>query len=212
MQFIALLGIRAAIIGTAIWLWWDDRATPGDLAYVLTTYFVIHGYLRDVGMHINNLRRSVNDMEELVEIHRERIGVPDHAHATPIRIGRGEVAFDRVTFHYGGHVTPLYRDLSLTIRAGERVGLVGPSGSGKTTLVKLIQRLYDVTGGEIRIDGQNIADATAIVPARRRSPSCSRSRSCSTARSPRTSPMGGPGPAWPRSSVRRGSPTRMTSS
>jgi len=88
-----------------------------------------------------------------------RMGVPDHAHATPIRIGRGEVVFDRVTFHYGGHVTPLYRDLSLTIRAGERVGLVGPSGSGKTTLVKLIQRLYDVTGGEIRIDGQNIADA-----------------------------------------------------
>jgi len=159
VQFIALLGIRAAIIGTAIWLWWQNRATPGDLAYVLTTYFVIHGYLRDVGMHINNLRRSVNDMEELVEIHRERIGVPDRPGAKPIRISRGEVSFDRVTFHYDGHDTPLYRDLSLTVRAGERVGLVGPSGSGKTTLVKLIQRLYDVTGGQILIDGQNIAQA-----------------------------------------------------
>jgi ATP-binding cassette subfamily B protein len=157
VQFIALLGIRAAIIGTAIWLWWNDRATPGDLAYVLTTYFVIHGYLRDVGMHINNLRRSVNDMEELVEIHREHVGVPDRPGAKPVRISRGEVAFDRVTFHYSGHDTPLYRDLSLTIRAGERVGLVGPSGSGKTTLVKLIQRLYDVTGGQILVDGQNIA-------------------------------------------------------
>ncbi|MFL5159900.1 MAG: ABC transporter ATP-binding protein [Microvirga sp.] len=159
VQFIALLGIRAAIIGTAIWLWWQNRATPGDLAYVLTTYFVIHGYLRDVGMHINNLRRSVNDMEELVEIHRERIGVPDRPGAKPIRISRGEVSFDRVTFHYDGHDTPLYRDLSLTVRAGERVGLVGPSGSGKTTLVKLIQRLYDVTAGQILIDGQNIAQA-----------------------------------------------------
>jgi ATP-binding cassette subfamily B protein len=98
-------------------------------------------------------------MEELVEIHRERIGVPDRPGAKPIRIGRGEVTFDRVTFHYAGHDTPLYRNLSLTVRAGERVGLVGPSGSGKTTLVKLIQRLYDVTGGEIRIDGQSIADA-----------------------------------------------------
>ncbi len=158
-QFIALLGIRAAIIGTALWLWWKDRATPGDLAYVLTTYFVIHGYLRDVGMHINNLRRSVNDMEELVAIHKEGVGVPDRPGATPIQITRGEVVFDRVTFHYAGHDTPLYRDLSLTIRAGERVGLVGPSGSGKTTLVKLLQRLYDVTAGEIRIDGQAIDGA-----------------------------------------------------
>nr|WP_091134695.1 ABC transporter ATP-binding protein [Microvirga guangxiensis] len=158
VQFIALLGIRVAIIGTAIWLWWNNRATPGDLAYVLTTYFVIHGYLRDVGMHINNLRRSVNDMEELVAITGEKIGVFDRPGAGAIRIERGEVEFDRVTFHYAGHDTPLYEDLSLTIHAGERVGLVGPSGSGKTTLVKLIQRLYDVNGGEIRIDGQNIAN------------------------------------------------------
>jgi len=158
VQFIALLGIRVAIIGTAIWLWWNNRATPGDLAYVLTTYFVIHGYLRDVGMHINNLRRSVNDMEELVAITAEKIGVLDRPGADEIRITRGEVEFDRVTFHYAGHRTPLYSDLSLIIRPGERVGLVGPSGSGKTTLVKLIQRLYDVNGGEIRIDGQNIAD------------------------------------------------------
>lgn len=159
VQFIALLAIRAAIIGTALWLWWNGQATPGDLAYVLTTYFVIHGYLRDIGMHINNLRRSVNDMEELVEIHREPFGVVDRPGATPIRIEQGEIAFDHVDFHYAGHTTPLYRDLSLTIRGGERVGLVGPSGSGKTTLVKLIQRLYDLSGGAIRIDGQDIAAA-----------------------------------------------------
>jgi len=159
IQFVALLGIRAAIIGTALWLWWEGRATPGDLAYVLTTYFVIHGYLRDVGMHINNLRRSVNDMEELVAIHQEPVGVKDRPGAKPIRIAKGEIAFRHVDFHYAGHETPLYRDLSLTIRAGERVGLVGPSGSGKTTLVKLIQRLYDLTGGRILIDGQDIAEA-----------------------------------------------------
>lgn len=158
MQLIALLFIRAAIIGTALWLWWHGRATPGDLAYVLTTYFVIHGYLRDVGMHISNLRRSVNDMEELVEIHDEPIRVEDRAGASAIRITEGEIVFDRVSFHYAGHETALYRDLSLNVRAGERVGLVGPSGSGKTTLVKLIQRLYDVSSGRILIDGQNIAD------------------------------------------------------
>jgi len=156
-QLVALLIIRAAIIGTAVWLWWENRASPGDLAYVLTTYFVIHGYLRDVGMHINNLRRSVNDMEELVSIYDEPIGIKDRPAAPAIRIERGEIVFDHVDFHYAGHATPLYRDLSLTVRAGERVGLVGPSGSGKTTLVKLVQRLYDVSDGRILIDGQDIA-------------------------------------------------------
>lgn len=158
LQLVALLIIRGAIIGTALWLWWRDRASPGDLAYVLTTYFVIHGYLRDVGMHINNLRRSVNDMEELVAIHDEPIRVRDRPNAPAIRIREGEIVFDHVYFHYAGHDTPLYENLSLRIGAGERVGLVGPSGSGKTTLVKLIQRLYDVSGGRILIDGQNLAE------------------------------------------------------
>jgi len=63
-----------------------------------------------------------------------------------------------VTFQYGSHLIPLYRDFSVTIKPGERIGLVGHSGSGKTTFVKLIQRLYDINGGAITIDGQNIAD------------------------------------------------------
>ena len=96
------------------------QATPGDLAYVLTTYFVIHGYLRDVGMHIHNLRRSVNDMEELVEIHREPLGVADRPVAKPIRIGRGEIAFEGVTFHYARARHAALPGSSLTIRAGER--------------------------------------------------------------------------------------------
>ena len=63
-----------------------------------------------------------------------------------------------MTFQYGSHLIPLYRDFSVTIKPGERIGLVGHSGSGKTTFVKLIQRLYDINGGAITIDGQNIAD------------------------------------------------------
>jgi ATP-binding cassette subfamily B protein len=69
------------------------------------------------------------------------------------------VRFEDVAFHYGGHETPLYQDFSVLIRGGERVGLVGHSGSGKTTFVKLIQRLYDVSGGRILIDGQDIGQA-----------------------------------------------------
>jgi ATP-binding cassette subfamily B protein len=159
-QLSVLLCLRGSVIGGAILLWMAGRASPGDVTYVLTSYYIIHAYLRDVGMHINNLQRSVNDMEELVEIHDEPIGIADAADAKPIGIAGGGIVFDNVTFHYGGHVTPLYDGLSIEIRAGERVGLVGRSGSGKTTFVKLVQRLYDVSGGRILIDGQDIAHAT----------------------------------------------------
>lgn len=159
-QQIVLLALRAAVIGLVIWLWANGQATPGDVAFVLTSYAVVHGYLRDVGQHVHNLQRSVNDMEELVAMHAHPYGVPDRQGATDMVVPAGEIAFERVTFHYGGHAEPLYRDFSLTIRAGEKVGLVGRSGSGKTTFVKLVQRLYDVSGGRIAIDGRDIADVT----------------------------------------------------
>jgi ATP-binding cassette, subfamily B, bacterial len=159
-QLAVLLCLRGSVIGGALLLWIAGRATPGDVTYVLTSYYIIHAYLRDVGMHINNLQRSVNDMEELVAIHDEPIGIADAADAKAIDIQGGRIVFDDVTFHYGGHREPLYDGLSIDIRAGERVGLVGRSGSGKTTFVKLVQRLYDVSGGHILIDGQDIADAT----------------------------------------------------
>ncbi|HET7125109.1 MAG TPA: ABC transporter ATP-binding protein [Bradyrhizobium sp.] len=159
-QLAVLLCLRASVIGGALLLWIAGRASPGDVTYVLTSYYIIHAYLRDVGMHINNLQRSVNDMEELVAIHDEAIGIADVAGALPISVNGGRIVFEDVTFHYGGHRAPLYDGLSVEIRAGERVGLVGRSGSGKTTFVKLVQRLYDVSGGRILIDGQDIAKAT----------------------------------------------------
>jgi ATP-binding cassette, subfamily B, bacterial len=160
VQLVVLLCLRGSVIGGALLLWMAGRASPGDVTYVLTSYYVIHAYLRDVGMHINNLQRSVNDMEELVEIHDEPIGIADAPDAKPIEIEGGRIAFEDVTFHYGGHATPLYDGLSVEIRASERVGLVGRSGSGKTTFVKLVQRLYDVSGGRILIDGRDVTQAT----------------------------------------------------
>jgi ATP-binding cassette, subfamily B, bacterial len=160
LQLLVLLGLRASVVGGALLLWLAGQATAGDVTYVLTSYFVIHGYLRDIGFHVNNLQRSVNDMEELVAIHDEVPGILDAPGATALKVVGGNIVFDRVTFHYGGHVSPLYRELRVDIRAGERVGLVGRSGSGKTTFVKLIQRLYDIGGGRIMIDGQDVSQAT----------------------------------------------------
>ncbi|WP_420963499.1 ABC transporter ATP-binding protein [Brucella sp. IR073] len=156
-QGLILLVLRAAIIGFAIILWTAGRANAGDITFVLTAFFILQGYLRDIGMHVRNLQRSVNEMEELVDIHAEPLGIEDRPGALPIAIGEGRIDFENVTFLYGGHSTPLYRNFSLSIPAGQRVGLVGHSGSGKTTFVKLIQRLHDVTDGRILIDGQDVS-------------------------------------------------------
>ncbi|MFM9842616.1 MAG: ABC transporter ATP-binding protein [Dongiaceae bacterium] len=157
LQLIALLLLRAAIIAVALWLWWRGEATAGDVTYVLTSYFVIHGYLQNVGMYIRNLQRAVNEMEELVAIHAVPLGVADKPNAPAIAISQGQIAFENVTFQYAGHDSPLYKDFSIVIEAGDKVGLVGLSGSGKTTFVKLIQRLYDINDGRILIDGQDVA-------------------------------------------------------
>lgn len=158
-QIALLWVIRTVMIAAAIWLWSQGRATPGELAYVLTMYFVVHGYLRDIGFHVHDLQRSVNEMEELVDLFELPFGVADADDAKPVKISKGEIRFEHVTFGYKGQ-QPLYRDLQVRIASGERVGLVGHSGSGKTTFVKLIQRLYDVSAGRVLIDGQNISKAT----------------------------------------------------
>ena len=171
-QLALLWVVRTAVTGTALWLWAQGRATAGEVVYVLTAYLVLHGYMREIGHTIHQLQRSVNEMEELALLQHEPLGVADRADAQDIRIGPGEIVFRDVTFRYGGHATPLYERLDVIIGGGQRVGLVGHSGSGKTTFVKLIQRLYDVSGGRIEIDGQDIALSTqaslrrqvAIVP------------------------------------------------
>lgn len=150
--------MRISIIGAGLYLWQAGAASAGDITFVITSFLVLQGYLRDIGQHVRNLQRSVNDMEELVRLDDEPLGIDDRQGAAPIAIAAGGIAFEKVDFHYGVHTRPLYQDLNVTIRPGERVGLVGHSGSGKTTFVKLIQRLYDVSGGRVTVDGVDIRD------------------------------------------------------
>lgn len=159
-QMLLLWVVRSLVTGGALWLWWTGQASAGDLVYVLTTFAVVNGYLRDIGQHVNHLQRAVNEMEELVQLHAEPLGVEDRPDARPLLAPAGKIRFDHVTFRYGRHALPLYDQLDVTIPAGQRVGLVGRSGSGKSTFVKLIQRLYDVSDGRVLIDGQDVASAT----------------------------------------------------
>lgn len=160
LQLTVLLCLRTLIALYALVLWRRGVATLGDVTFILTSYFIVHGYLRDVGQHVANLQRSINEMEEMVSLEREPLGIEDRPHAPSLKVREGSIVFDRVTFQYAGRLTPLFNDFSLRIQAGERIGLVGHSGSGKSTFVKLLHRLYNLTDGRILIDGQDIAQVT----------------------------------------------------
>jgi ATP-binding cassette, subfamily B, bacterial len=167
-----LVVLQAGLTGLLVRLWIKGQATAGDVAFAITSFMLMSGYLRNIGENIRTLQKGLNDVEDVAGFARTAPQVPDAPGAPAFRGELGTVAFDRVTFGYGDGNEPLYRDFSLVIAPGERVALVGPTGAGKSTFVKLIQRLYDLQGGRILVDGQDVAKvsqatlrrAIAVVP------------------------------------------------
>lgn len=155
-----LVVLQAGLTGLLLMLWARGHAGPGDVAFGIAAFLMMAGYLRNIGENLQMLQRGIDDVEDVAAYMRQPPQVADRADAKPLVVSRGEIVFEGVRFAYGGQDRPLYHDLSLTIRPGERVALVGPTGSGKSTFVKLIQRLYDIEAGQIRIDGQDIAGVT----------------------------------------------------
>jgi ATP-binding cassette subfamily B protein len=143
-----------------VWLWSQHRAQAGDVAFAITAFLLMSGYLRNFGENVRNLQKGLDDSEAVAGYMKTTPQVADRAGANAFHGGRGEIVFDRVTFQYKGQDEALYDNFTLAIGAGERVALVGPTGSGKSTFVKLIQRLYDLQDGQIRIDGQDVASVT----------------------------------------------------
>ncbi|MFC3078957.1 ABC transporter ATP-binding protein [Phenylobacterium terrae] len=172
IQNVLLVILQAGLTGLLLRQWQAGRASPGDVAFAITSFMLMSGYLRNVGENIRMLQRGLDDVEDVANFARQAPQVRDVAGARPFAGELGEIVFDKVTFRYKSADEPIYQDFSLRIRPGERVALVGPTGAGKSTFVKLIQRLYDVQGGRILIDAQDIAHvdqgslrrAIAVVP------------------------------------------------
>ena len=108
---------------------------------------------------IRGIFENIGSVQESMETIAKPHAVVDAPQAKPLSVQHGEIRFEHVRFHYGKD-KGVFDDLSLTIRPGEKVGLIGPSGAGKSTLVNLLLRLYDVESGRILIDGQDIAHVT----------------------------------------------------
>jgi len=167
-----LVVLQAGLTGLLIRLWAKGQATPGDVAFVITSFMLMTGYLRNIGDNIRMTQKGLDDVEDVARYSTMAPQVLDAPAAKAFRPDLGEIVFDRVVFRYKSAETPLYDNFTLRIAPGERVALVGPTGAGKSTFVKLIQRLYDVQGGQILVDGQDIASvsqgslrrAIAVVP------------------------------------------------
>ncbi|MBC3208423.1 ABC transporter ATP-binding protein [Pseudomonas sp. SWRI111] len=148
------------IVGTtalALWLWTQSLITVGAIA--LATGLVIRivnmsGWIMWV---VTGIFENIGMVQDGLRTISQPVSVTDREQAKPLDVARGEVRFEQVDFHYGKQ-KGIIGDLNLTIKPGEKIGLIGPSGAGKSTLVNLLLRLYDVEGGRILIDGQNIAE------------------------------------------------------
>ncbi|MBD9675243.1 ABC transporter ATP-binding protein [Pseudomonas sp. PDM18] len=149
----------AGTTGLALWLWTQSLISVGAIA--LATGLVIRinnmsGWIMWVVGGIFENVGQVQDGMQTIALPRQVTDAPD---AKPLVVKHGEVRFDQVNFSYGKG-GGLISGLDLTVRPGEKIGLVGPSGAGKSTLVNLLLRLYDLEGGRILIDGQDIAHVT----------------------------------------------------
>ena len=161
----------AGVVGWGIQLWQQGQATVGDLVLITALSFGILHCTRDLAVALVDLTQHVARLEEAIGSLLTEHELPDSPGARPLLPGAGRVAFEHVRFAYPGRKSVL-REFDLTIEPGQRVGLVGYSGAGKSTVLALLQRFYDVQGGRIVIDGQDLRDVTqeslratmAIVP------------------------------------------------
>jgi ATP-binding cassette, subfamily B, bacterial len=151
--------LTAGLLGWGVVMWQAGRASAGDLVLICSLGFTILHGTRDLAVALVDLTQQVARLDEAIGALLVPHDLPDAADAHPLQAGDGEVAFERVRFNYPGRAAVL-DDFSLVIPAGQRVGLVGASGAGKSTVLALLQRFYDVNGGQVLVDGQDIAHTT----------------------------------------------------
>lgn len=138
--------------------WREGSVSNGDMVLILALYSQVTGVLLFIGRAFNSIGRTVGEMKEGLEELLVPFEVVDAKEAKPLSVNTAQIDWNHVGFNFGGK--EVFSDFSLSIPAGQRLGLVGQSGAGKTTFVSLLLRQHDIEAGEILIDGQNIAKIT----------------------------------------------------
>lgn len=154
-----IMMLIVATSGVALWLWSRGQIGIGAVAAATAMAMRFNGISQWAMWEIAELFEHIGTVRDGVSTLARPHTVTDRPGAVPLKVERGEIRFDHVGFSYGSE-RPVLENFSLTIRPGEKIGLVGRSGAGKSTLVNLLLRFYDVESGRILIDGQDIAGVT----------------------------------------------------
>ncbi|HCW9923695.1 TPA: SAV1866 family putative multidrug efflux ABC transporter [Staphylococcus aureus] len=146
------------VIGVGAYLAISVSITVGTLAAFVGYLELLFGPLRRLVASFTTLTQSFASMDRVFQLIDEDYDIKNGVGAQPIEIKQGRIDIDHVSFQYNDNEAPILKDINLSIEKGETVAFVGMSGGGKSTLINLIPRFYDVTSGQILIDGHNIKD------------------------------------------------------
>ncbi|XWN34026.1 MAG: ABC transporter ATP-binding protein [Devosia sp.] len=150
----ALLIFSIGALGIHFWL--TDAISLGAVAVSLTLVFRLNGLAHWIMWEMTALFEAVGTIADGKQMLSKEPTVGDVKDAPQLSVPSGEIRFEAIRFHYG-KARGVIENLDLTVRSGEKIGLVGPSGAGKTTLMNLLLRLHDLEAGRILIDGQDVA-------------------------------------------------------
>ena len=145
-----------AISGLSIWFWLGGTVSVGAIAVAIGLAMRINGMSQWIMWEVSALFENIGTVYDGMGMMTKPHDIVDADSAKALQVPKGEIVYDHVRFHYGKD-KGVIEDFSLTIKAGEKVGLVGRSGAGKTTLMNLLLRFYDLEKGHILIDGQDIS-------------------------------------------------------
>ena len=148
-----------ATTGATLWLWSRDLAGVGAVAAATAMALRLNGISHWIMWEMASLFEHIGTVQDGINTLARPHAIVDRADAKPLVVTRGEIRFEDVCFAYGGERNVI-EHLSLTIRPGEKIGLVGRSGAGKSTIVNLLLRFYDVPQGRVLIDGQDVSRVT----------------------------------------------------
>ena len=155
-QWILTGMLIAGTTGLSLWLWSQNAISLGAIAITTGLVIRINNMAGWIMWVITGIFENVGTVQEGLEMISKPWTVVDAPGAAAIHVRRGEIQYEGVKFHYGRD-SGLMDNLSLTIRPGEKVGLVGPSGAGKSTLVNILLRFHEIESGRILVDGQDIS-------------------------------------------------------
>lgn len=154
------IALTIGMMGTALWLWSQGAVGAGAVAAGTAMALKLQGMSHWMMWEMTDLFESIGTVQDGMKTLASPRIVLDAADAGELDVSRGEVRFEHVSFRYAATGRRVIDDLDLTIKPGEKVGLVGRSGAGKSTLVNLLLRFHDLENGRILIDGQDIAHVT----------------------------------------------------